>query len=75
MTVDNLHAALDSERPFKSQMADGHACQVPHRDFLACTRKQTEVMVALDNGRTQMLPLVTMTGITCAPEAGSQNDA
>jgi hypothetical protein len=75
MTVDSLHEALDTGRPFEIQMADGHAYQVPHRDFLAFTRKRTAVMVALDNGRTQILPLITMTGITYAPEPEAHKDA
>lgn len=64
MTVENLHEALDSGRAFEIQMADGRTYDVPHRDFLSFTRKRTAVMLSLDNGRTQMLPLITMTGIT-----------
>lgn len=73
MTVENLHEALDSGQPFEIQMADGRAYPVPHRDFLAFTRKRTAVKLELDNGRTQILPLITMTGITYIPGEGISN--
>ena len=74
MTVENLHEALDSGRPFEIQMAAGNSYSVPHRDFLAFTRKRTAIMLSLDSGRTQILPLITMTGITYAPQPETHSD-
>jgi hypothetical protein len=68
MTVDNIHEAIESHRRFQIQMADGRKYEVPHPDFISFTRKRTAVLVSLENERVQMLPLITMTGITYTPK-------
>lgn len=74
MTVENLHEALDSGHPFEIQMAAGNAYPVPHRDFLAFTRKRTAVLLSQDNGRVQILPFITMTGISFSPRHETHQD-
>ena len=64
MTVENLRTAIETNRPFRIQMADGREYEVPHRDFVAFTRKGTSLVLVTDDDRFQVLPLLTMTGIT-----------
>lgn len=72
MTMENLREAIDSHRPFDIQMADGRVYQVAHPDFISFTRKRTAVLVSLENERVQVLPLITMTGITFSPQESQQ---
>jgi len=64
MTKENLHSAIESNRPFLITMADGKEYAVQHRDFISFTRKGTAVVVSTDDDRIHVLPLITMTGIT-----------
>ncbi len=73
MTVDDIHEALDSGQPFEIQMADGRTYPPPHRDFLAFTRERAAVLLPLENGLIQLLPLRTMTGLTIAQQRADQD--
>lgn len=64
VTKENLHSVIDSNLPFVISMADGKEYLVPHRDFIAFTRKETAVVVASEDDKIHVLPLITMTGIT-----------
>ena len=72
MTTENVREAIESHRPFDIQMADGRVYQVAHPDFISFTRKRTAVVVSLENERLQILPLITMTGITFSPLESQQ---
>ena len=48
-------------------MADGKSYAVPHPDFISFTRKRTAVLLSLEKEKVQLLPLITMTGITHTP--------
>ena len=63
MTKENLQSAIESNAPFTITMADGKEYLVPHRDFIAFTRRYTAVMVSTNDDRFHVLPLLTMTGI------------
>lgn len=54
-------------------MADGKVYPVAHPDFIAFTRNRTAVLLSLEDGRVQALPLLTMTGITFSPEAARKD--
>lgn len=64
MTKENLHSVIESSLPFVISMADGKEYAVPHRDFIAFTRKGTAVVVTTDDDKIHVLPLITMTGIS-----------
>lgn len=64
MTRENIHSAIDSNRPFVISMADGKDYAVPHRDFISFTRKGTAVIVSTEDDKIHILPLITMTGIS-----------
>ena len=64
MTKENLHSVIDSNLPFVISMADGKEYAVPHRDFIAFTRKETAVVVTSEDDRIHVLPLITMTGVS-----------
>ena len=68
MTAENIREAIESHRPFEIQMADGRGYQVTHPDFISFTRKRTAVLISQDDERVQILPLITMTGITFSPQ-------
>ena len=53
-------------------MADGRVYPITHPDFISFTRKRTAVLVSLENERVQILPLITMTGITYSPQTTRQ---
>lgn len=67
MTVGKMREAIESHRPFDIRMADGKVYHVAHPDFIAFTRKRTSVLVSHADDRVQILPLLTMTGITYTP--------
>jgi len=64
VTKENLHSVIDSNLPFVISMADGKEYSVPHRDFIAFTRKETAVVITSEDDRIHVLPLITMTGIS-----------
>lgn len=64
MTKENLHSVIESNVPFVISMADGKEYAVPHRDFIAFTRKGTAAVVTSEDDMIQVLPLITMTGIS-----------
>jgi hypothetical protein len=68
MNAAHIRQAIDSHRPFDIQMADGKAYHVAHPDFIAFNRARTAVLLTLENDQVQVLPLLTMTGITFSPE-------
>ena len=72
MTTENVREAIESNRPFDIQMADGRVYRVAHPDFISFTLKRTAVVVSLENERLQILPLITMTGITFSPLESQQ---
>ncbi len=64
MTKENVRGAIENNRPFVISMADGKEYAVPHRDFIAFTRKGTSVVVSTEDDQVHILPLITMTGIS-----------
>ena len=68
MTAEHVRQAIESNRPFEIQMADGRVYPVAHPDFIAFTRTRTAVLLSMEDDRVQVLPLLTMTGITFSPE-------
>jgi len=72
MTKEVLRKAIDSNRPFTIRMADGKEYSVPHRDFVAFTRKGTSAIVVGEDEMVHFLPLITMTGISL--QRDSDND-
>lgn len=64
MINDKLRNAVESNRPFVISMADGKEFKIPHRDFIAFTRKKTAVIVSTEDDKIHILPLITMTGVT-----------
>jgi len=69
MTAEHVRQAIASHRPFEIQMADGQVYPVAHPDFISFNRNRTAVLLSLEDDRVQVLPLLTMTGITFSPEA------
>ena len=70
MTRDNIVNAIETNHPFVITMADGRRFEVPHRDYIAFTRKYTAVIVSGENERTHVLPLLMISGLEMAEEAG-----
>jgi hypothetical protein len=68
MTAEHVRQAMVSHRPFEIQMADGEVYPVAHPDFIAFSRNRTAVLLVLEDDRVQVLPLLTMTGISYSPE-------
>jgi len=68
MTKENLESAIESGCAFTIRMADGATYEVPHRDFIAWTRKRTAVVVTDAGDHTHILPLLTMTGVSQGSE-------
>ena len=66
MTRDDIETAIRVWIPFAINMADGR--QYPARDRLSVALGPTQVVVLDDRGSPQMLPLLTMTGISYLPK-------
>jgi len=64
MTREKIQGMIESNRPFTISMADGKQYTVPHRDFIAFTRKGTSVIVSTEDDKVHILALITMTSIT-----------
>jgi len=70
VTKENLQSVIEANLPFVISMADGKEYSVPHRDFIAFTRKGTAVVVTTEDDKLHVLPLLTMTGISRDASAG-----
>ena len=66
MTRKHLESVIEEGVPFTVRLADGRSCAVPHRDFISLPPKNATVAVVYeDDGTVHVLPLLTMTGLTC----------
>ncbi|HYE31735.1 MAG TPA: hypothetical protein VEH27_09920 [Methylomirabilota bacterium] len=63
MTREQVVAAVSSGQPFLIRMADGREYPVPHADYIFMPPKASYVIVAEDDGKFNVLPLLTMTGL------------
>jgi len=63
MTRDQLETAIREGIPFVIKMADGEKYQVSNRYQIALGK--TTVIVVDEKDVAHMLPLLTMTGISC----------
>lgn len=66
MTKDQIQSAIARRTPFVLHMADGRDYAVPHPDYISVHPKAAYVIVYDDGGRFHVLPLLTMTGMTCS---------
>jgi hypothetical protein len=73
MTRQQIESAVASEIPFTLRMADGREYPVPHREYISLPPNASYVIVYDDDGRFNVLPLLTMTGLESkASEAGTK---
>jgi hypothetical protein len=63
MTREQVASAVESGVPLTLRMADGREYLVPHRDYISIPPKGLYVIVYDDQGRYNVLPLLTMTGL------------
>ncbi len=69
MTRKQLENAIEEGVPFELHLADGRSYAVPHQDYISLPPKNATVAVVYeDDGTVHLLPLLTMTGLTCNPK-------
>lgn len=72
MTRKQLEDVIGQGVPFEVKLADGRSYPVPHRDYISLPPKNATVAVVYENdGTVHLLPLLTMTGLTCHPHSES----
>ncbi len=65
-TRKQLEVVIEGGVPFQINLADGRSYKVPHHDYVSLPPKNTTVAVVYeDDGTVHVLPLLTMTGLTC----------
>jgi len=65
MSRGQIEAAVERNLPFTLHMADGKEYRVPHRDYIFLPPRAAFVVVSDDQGHVFVLPLLTMTGLSC----------
>ena len=66
MVVEFVERAIESNRPFTIETAEGDTYEVPHRDFISFSAKKTTVIVSFErNGKEDVayIPLLTISSI------------
>jgi len=66
MDASFIKEAIESNRPFLIRTAGGDTYEVPHRDFIAFSRKRTVVSVSIErDGEEEVayIPLLTITSV------------
>jgi len=71
MTRTQLAEVIELGVPFEVKLADGRSYPVPHRGYISLPPKNATVAVVYENdGTVHLLPLLTMTGLSCHPQGG-----
>ncbi len=64
MSRREIETAVSSGSPFILKMADGKEYPVPHPDYISLPPRGSYVIVFDNDGGSNYLPLLTMTGLT-----------
>ncbi len=73
MNRSQIEAAVERNLPFTLHMADGKSYLVKHRDYILLPPKGAFVVVTDDAEHVFVLPLLTMTGLSCHEGAEARN--
>lgn len=76
MNIGLIEEAVERGVPFTLKVADGDEFRVPHPDYISlppkAAPKRVYVIVYKDNGLASVLPLLTITSLTCQANAGKK---
>lgn len=70
-----VEKAIESNRPFVVKTAAGDAYPVPHRDFIAFSKKRTSLVITFEEDGKESFAIVPLLTVTSVEVEGSVESA